>query len=78
MQGITSDRAIALTSLMSKWFAASTVPRQREREPVGWKHLHLGEVHGIVCQHLQEKVTQLLQKHWEVGAGQKELHLARQ
>ena len=38
---------------------------EREKESEEWKHLHVGSIDGISCQHLQVMVTQLLQKHWE-------------
>ena len=65
-KGIRSYRAIALTSVMSKWCAACTVLRlEKEKEPESWKQLHVGGIEGISCQHLQKLLAQLLQKHWE-------------
>ena len=65
-EGIKSYRAIALTSVMSKWYASCIILRlKREKEPEKWKNLHVDGVDGISCQHLQVMVTNLLQKHWE-------------
>ena len=61
-----SYRAVALTSVMSKWCANCIILRlERESEPEGWKQLHVGGIDGISCQHLQVLMAQLLQKHWE-------------
>ena len=38
---------------------------ERDKEPEGWKQVHVGGMDGISCQHLQEMMTQLVQKHWE-------------
>ena len=63
---IRSCRAIALTSVMSKWYASCIILRlEREKEPEQWKNLHVGGVDGISCQHLQVIVTNLLQKQGE-------------
>ena len=37
----------------------------KEKEPENWKNLHVGEVDGISCQHLQVMMTNSLQKRWE-------------
>ena len=42
-QGIRSCRAIALTSVMSKWYASCILLRlEKEKEPEKWKKLHIG------------------------------------
>ena len=65
-KGIRSHRAIALTSVMSKWHASCILLRlEKETEPDKCKNQHVGRVDGIRCQHLQVMVTNLLQKHWE-------------
>ena len=51
---------------MSKWHATCTILRlEREKEPEGWKQLHVGGIDGISCQQVQVLMTQLLPKHWE-------------
>ena len=63
-KGIRSYRAIALTSVMSKWCASCIILfLEKEKEPVKWKDLHVGGMDGISCQHLQVLVTNLLQRH---------------
>ena len=65
-KGIRSCRAVALTSVMSKWYATCTLLRlEKEKQSEKWKNLHVGGVDGISCQHLQVMVTNLPQKHWE-------------
>ena len=65
-KGIRSYRAIALTSVMSKWYASCVLLRlEKEKEPEKWKNLQIGGIEGISCQHLPVMVTNLLQKHWE-------------
>ena len=65
-EGIRSNRAIALTLVMSKWYASCIFLRlEKEKEPEKWKNLHVGGVDGRSCQHLQVMVTNLLQKPWE-------------
>ena len=39
--------------------------RKKQEEPESWKKFHVGGVDGISCQHLQVKMANLLQKHWE-------------
>ena len=42
-KGILNYRAIALTSVMSKWYATCTILQlEREKEPEDWKQLHMG------------------------------------
>ena len=42
-KGIRGYRAIALTSVFSKWFASCLILRQQqEREPENWKKLYVG------------------------------------
>ena len=54
-KGIRSYRAIALTSVMSEWFASCIKLRlEPEREPENWKKLHAGGINGISCQHLRK------------------------
>ena len=57
---IRSCRAIARTSVMSKWYASCIFLRlEKETEPGNWKNLHIGGVDGISCQHLQVMMTNL-------------------
>ena len=40
---IRSYRTIALTSVMSKWYASCIILRlEKEKEPESWKKLHVG------------------------------------
>ena len=65
-EGIRSYRAIALTSVTSKWYASCILLRlEKEKETEKWKNLHVGGVAEMSCKHLQVMVTNLLQKHWE-------------
>ena len=65
-KGIRSYRAIALTSVMSKWYASCIILLlENEKELVKWKVLHVGGMDGTSCQHLQILATNSLQKHWE-------------
>ena len=65
-KSINSYRAIALTSVMSKWYATCLIQLlEKEKEPEAWKDLHLGGIDGISCQHFQVMMAQLLQKHWK-------------
>ena len=65
-KGIRSYRAIALSSVMSRWCASCVILRlEKEKEPEIWKTLHIGGVEGKSCQHLQVMITNLLQKHWD-------------
>ena len=42
-KGIRSYRAIALTSVMSKWYARCILLRlEKEKEPEKWKNRHVG------------------------------------
>ena len=68
-KGIRSYRAIALTSVMSKWYASCVLLRlEEENEPEKLKSLHMGGVNGISCQHLQVLTTNLMQN---TGNGKK-------
>ena len=41
-KGIRSYRAIALTSVMSKWYASCIILLlEKEKEPVKWKNFHV-------------------------------------
>ena len=64
---IRSYRAIALTSVMSKWFAPFRILRlEQERGTRIGRNLHVGGfTMAQVCQHLQLLATNLQQKHWE-------------
>ena len=65
-KGIRSYRAIALTSVMSKWYASYILLRfEKEKEPEKWKKLLFGGLDGTSCQHLQVMMTNVIQKHWE-------------
>ena len=47
---IRSYKAIALTSVMSKWYASCiTLRHEKEKEPKSWMKLHVGGVDGISC-----------------------------
>ena len=46
-KGIRSYRAIALTSVMSKWYASCVLLRlEKETDPVKLRSLHMGDVTG--------------------------------
>ena len=46
-KGIRSYRAIALTSVMWKWYASCIALRlEKEKEPESWNTLHVGGVDG--------------------------------
>ena len=61
---IRSYRTIALTPVMSKWYASCIVFRL-EKKTDSWKKLHVAEIDGIRCQHFQVLMTNLLQKPCE-------------
>ena len=61
-KGIRSDTAMVLTSVMSKWYVSCL---EKEQESESWKKVHVGEIDGISCPHLQVMMTFLLQKHLE-------------
>ena len=49
-KGNRSYRAIALTLIMSKWFASCVILRsEHESEPETWKKLRVGGMNGISC-----------------------------
>ena len=53
-KGIRSCRALALTSVFSKWYASCIILRlEQERETTNWQKLHVGGLNGTSCQHLQ-------------------------
>ena len=53
-KGIRTYSAIALTSVMSKWYASGIILRvEKEAEPDSWKKLHLGGRNGTCCQSSQ-------------------------
>ena len=65
-KGIQGYRAIALTSVMSKWYASCVVMLlERENEPEAWEKLVVGGINNTSCQHLEVMTTNLLHKHWE-------------
>ena len=65
-KGFRSYRAIALTSVMSKWYASCILLRlEKGKEPEKWNNLRIGGMDGISCQHLQVTTTKLLPKHGE-------------
>ena len=71
-KGIRSYRAIALTSVFSKWYASCIILRlEQERETTNWQKLHVGGLNGISCQHFQVMAIILLQKALGMTAGQK-------
>ena len=65
-EGTRSHGAIALTSVMSMWYATCANLRL-EREKRNWRleTATPGGIDGISCQHLKVSMTQLLQKHLE-------------
>ena len=74
---IKSNKVMAVTSVMSKWYATCIVPRlENDKEPEEMKQLQVGGIDGISCQHLQVLMTPLLQKHWG-WEQQREEHVAR-
>ena len=71
-EGIRIYRAIALTSVMSKWYASCILLRlEKEKDTEKWKKLHTGGMDGISCQHLQVMVTNLIQKKLGMAGGKK-------
>ena len=53
-EGIRSERAIVLTSVMSQWYASFVLLRmEKEKEPTMMSSLHMGGVNGTSCQHSQ-------------------------
>ena len=65
-QGIRSCRAIALTSVMSKWYASCVMMRmKKENELETWRRLN-----KISCQHLQVLVTNFFYKKWRMTRGE--------
>ena len=59
-------KAIALNSVMSKWYASCILLRlDKGKRARKVEDLHMGGVDGISCQHLQVLTTNVLQKHWE-------------
>ena len=54
-----SNETLALTSVMSKWYATCIIPRlEKDREPEETKQVQVGGIDGISCQHLQVLMTQ--------------------
>ena len=50
-KGTRRYRAIAMTSVMSKWYVTCIILRMKEeKEPESWKRLHVGGVDGVSCQ----------------------------
>ena len=37
----------------------------KEKEPIEWKGLHVGDERGVNCLHMQALVTNIFQRHWE-------------
>ena len=69
-KGVRSEREIALTSVMSKWYASCVMMRmEKEKEIETWQRLHMGGVNKISCQRLQVLVTHLLQQHLGMARG---------
>ena len=59
-KGVRSEKEIALTSVMSKWYASCVTMRmEKEKEIETWKRHHMGGVNKISCQRLQVLVTHL-------------------
>ena len=60
-KGIRSCKAIALTSVISKWYAACVILLlEKEKEFGGWKKLQVGGIEGISSQRFQVMMTNLL------------------
>ena len=74
-----SYRAVAMTSVMSKWYATSVTLRlEKEEELEGWQQLHVGGIDGISCQHFEAMMAEQLQKHWEWQEDRRKKHVTRQ
>ena len=55
---IRSYRAVALTSVVSKWYVSCIILRlEQEREPENWKKLDVGGLNGRSCPHLVVMAT---------------------
>ena len=68
LKGTRSYRALALTSVMSKWYATCIILRmERAREPEGWEQLHVGGMSTVSAVRHQVLMTQLLRKTLEVA-----------
>ena len=66
-KGISSYTAVALTSVMSNWYATVILRLEKEKGAIEeLKQLHVGGIDGISCQHLQVRMSHP-QKHreWE-------------
>ena len=63
-KGIKGYRAVALTSVMSKWYATCILSCVLKKEKETMMQLYVGDIDNISCQHLHLLMTQL-QKHWE-------------
>ena len=37
----------------------------QEKEPIEWWSLHVGAERGVICEHMQALLTNILQRHWE-------------
>ena len=59
-------QAIAMMSVLAKWYAAVVVGLlQEEPEPVEWRELYVGAEIGVSCEHVQALSTNIPQRHWE-------------
>ena len=64
-KGIKGYRPVALSSVMSTWYASCVMMLiEGERAPESWGRLLVGGINNTSCQHLQVMLTNLLQKHW--------------
>ena len=55
---IRSYRAVALTSVVSKWYVSCIILRlEQEREPENWKKLDVGGLNGRSCPHMVVMAT---------------------
>ena len=62
--GIRSHRALALTFVVSKWYATCIILRlENKKEPEEWKQMYVVGIVGISCHRVQVMMTQLLQEH---------------
>ena len=65
-KGIREFLAIALVSLLAKWYAAVVVGLLHEEpDPIELKEQHVGAERGINSEHVQALLTSVLQWHWE-------------
>ena len=65
-KGHRGFRAIALLSVLSKWYTTVLVDLlHEEKGPIGWRSLHVGVGRGVNGEQMQALVTKINQRHWE-------------